>query len=100
MRAYVSYSQVVLLIRARVDKDGISHDDVFAVARDPVRLETLRIFIRVEEIGAIARGATTQLDEPIAGGSNAPNPTRSHLAKTPTRYFSHTCFLARALCIS
>ena len=38
--------------------------------------------------------------EPIAGGSNAPNPTRSHLAKTPTRYFSHTCFLARALCIS
>ena len=55
MRVYVSYSQVVLLIHARVDKDGISHDDVFAVARDPVRLETLRIFIRVEEIGAIAR---------------------------------------------
>ena len=62
MRVYVSYPQAVLLIRARVDKDGISHDDVFAVARDPVRLETLRIFIRVEEIGAIARGATTQLD--------------------------------------
>jgi len=48
----------------------------------------------------VAAHMTTQLDELTAGGSNAPNPTRSHFAKTPTRYFSHTCFLARALCMS